>query len=99
MRHVLPICLLAGCATIDLYNLSTFRPDATNEGFQFQTIADRLYPIDSDRAEALRIVELEKRLSVNGFCPEGYDIVNRRAVLKGQFSDKIFDVFYTGRCR
>ncbi|MBL4761705.1 MAG: hypothetical protein JKY93_03285 [Gammaproteobacteria bacterium] len=96
---IFTVFILAACASYDLTVTSKFRP--TKSGFEFQSIADAVYPNESAIAEGKRIKRLEQYLIENQICPKGYLITNRQAIQKnfGNKKSPIHDIFYTGRCK
>ena len=98
------VLVLVGACSMneDLERLSQteFKPIG-NSAFEYKALASPvLRPEDSSGAEFERIVWLESYLSDNGFCPDGYEITERRAILlvTGLLGSS-YDIFYSGRCK
>ena len=58
------------------------------------------HPLESVSAEAERRIWLEQYLRDNRLCTNGYEVAQRKPVLKskGLLGD-IYDVYYEGRCK
>ena len=91
------VAILAACASADRRAYTDFR--FSGESFEMRALAASDYPEGDTRAEAIRIDWLERYLSLNGLCPNGYTITNRTAVRIGSFIGDSHDIFYEGRCR
>jgi hypothetical protein len=92
------LATLAGCDDYNLGTVSTFEPTANPNQFRFKTVADPFYPEDDQRAEAARIGQLEKRLTANGVCADGYSILERRLIrVPGVIADGT-EIYYTVQC-
>ncbi len=93
------ILLTTACADYDLRALSTTEP-LPNGTIRWRTMADAIYPADDPRAEAKRLEQLGKVMTLNDVCAAGYDVLDRRVLPKveGAFGT-IADVYYTVRCR
>ncbi|MFO1175358.1 MAG: hypothetical protein U1E48_09155 [Paracoccaceae bacterium] len=91
---------LIGCADYDLrISSSSLEPTDHPGEFRWRTIADAVYPINSAKAEALRMAQLRKVMDLNASCATGYAVKDRVATRKvnGAIGD-IYDVFYTVQC-
>ncbi|SDK97948.1 hypothetical protein [Aliiruegeria lutimaris] len=101
-KLLLSILVLAanGCAEHDLGALSTYTPLPEPNMFQWRTIADTVYPVNSERAEQQRLEQLDKIARMNPPCDQGYRITNRAATKKvdSLLGKGIYDVFYTIDC-
>jgi hypothetical protein len=99
------ICLLlvavAGCTPrIDLaYVTGTSELRELNPGeYEFRTMANVSYPDNNQRAEAQRLMVLNELLAKNNYCTRGYEVTNRRTMVKiATFGVK--DVYYRIRCK
>ncbi len=51
--------------------------------------------------EDTRLLWISEKLSMNGLCPQGYVVTDRREILstQGDLGDKIFDFTYFFRCK
>ncbi|MDA7842088.1 hypothetical protein N9A44_00510 [Gammaproteobacteria bacterium] len=93
---LLLITLLSGCETIhkwDMRDLNTLIPvEETSEYiiYRFQSYADGIQPVDSEKAEHRRITDLERRLKINGHDIMKYEILKRQTVLKHR---SVYDIF------
>ena len=98
------VCLLglSACESYDLRVAGTsyLEPLPKAGMYRWKTTADALYPIESPKAEAARLRQLDAALKLNNACPAGYAVSNRQATKKvdGLLGD-IYDVFYTIQCR
>jgi major membrane immunogen (membrane-anchored lipoprotein) len=91
------IVSLTACSSFDR-RITSFEPMANNE-FRYQAFADATYsPTDPDD-EAIRLNWLQQYLNDNDLCANGYEITDRKQVLKSKsaFAD-IYDIIYYGRC-
>ena len=68
--------------------------------FYFVTKADATRPHDNPEAEALRRADLRDLMNERGYCPKGYDILQRHEwlVSKGLLGS-IVDLRYRAQCR
>lgn len=89
---------VSACSSVDRRAMTTFVP--TDGGFVYSAATDAIYPADSAEAEKTRMVWLQEYLDLNGVCPKGYDIADRKPVLvsRGPIAD-FYRIHYTGRCR
>lgn len=94
--------VLMGCAVaeqIDMKNLSILEPYPDGK-FKYKSFASVGYREGDDRAETVRLNELQRRLDINNLCSNGYEITRRTAVLNYQaVSAGVYDIFYYGRCK
>lgn len=93
----IPLMLL-GCASYDLATSSTLEP-IDDDTYRWRTLADNIYPVSSQRAEAQRLEQLGKVMSLN--CPGTAHVIEDRKTTKkidSGIGDGIYDVFYTVRC-
>jgi|GEM_PF-2646622 len=92
--------LCASCGAVEIVdrNTTTFEP-LPNGSFRYEAFANSSYPHDDLAAEKTRVKWLEQFLNDNDYCPDGYRINERKAVLKmkGSVGD-IYDLFYYGSC-
>ncbi|OSQ33137.1 hypothetical protein THS27_26225, partial [Thalassospira sp. MCCC 1A01428] len=86
------IVALAGCTTYDRARASDFEP-LPDRKFRFQ--ADKLYPY----TEKDLIGWLETSLKENNYCPSGYEITEKKEVVRAEtiFGDATSLIFY-GKC-
>jgi len=88
--------LLTGCisiASMDMRNLNTLAPVETTSEYvfyRFQSFADIIYRVDSEKAEHRRITDLERRLIVNGHDITKYKILKRQVIVNHGVIDDIF---------
>lgn len=94
------VFVVGGCAEYDLGALSTLTPLPEENLFQWRTIADTAYPVDSDRAEKQRLEQLERIAGMNPPCSQGYRVTDRAATKKVDsiLGKGVYDVFYTIDC-
>ena len=96
---LLLIILLSGCETIykqDMRDSNILSPvEETSEYiiYRFQSYADIIQRVDSEKAEHRRITDLERRLEINGHDIMKYEILKRITVLR----QKTYDIFYDVR--
>lgn len=68
--------------------------------YRWKTFADPVYPIDSEKAEAARLRQLDTTLMMNGVCAGGYIVADRQATLRVSGGlGGAYDVFYTVKCK
>ncbi|OSQ34370.1 hypothetical protein, partial [Thalassospira sp. MCCC 1A01428] len=87
------VSLLAACSTEDRLRGTEFEPYADGT---FRYRADVYYPYD----DADRIKWLETSLKENSYCPNGYEITDKKEVVRaniGVFGDAKSVIFY-GKC-
>ena len=99
MRMLLPVVLLAACASYDLGYMSNLEPGSEPGTFRWRTEASTTWPINSASAEEARLGELRKIMATN--CPGGYTVENRTAtnrVPPNAIATGIWDVYYDVRC-
>jgi hypothetical protein len=92
------LMLLVGCAAVD-GNVTKLVPLGPTEGgrlYRFEAFADPVYPVDSARAEKIRMQWLERRLSglPGGLRP--YTILTREAVNRHTILET-WEIYYTVR--
>ncbi|WP_339774223.1 hypothetical protein [uncultured Thalassospira sp.] len=96
MRTLIAVAIiasLAGCTTYDRARASNFEPLPDGK-FRFQ--ADKLYPYtDQDL-----IGWLETSLKENNYCPSGYEITDKKEVVRAEtmLGTAKSQIFY-GRCK
>ncbi len=100
MIGLLLLGLLTSCTSFDRTQAvgTRFEPMGIIEGetrFHYVTFADAVYPVDSPRAERIRVEWLEQWLKDNGQAGAPYRILSRETILrrKGLLGD-IYDVHY-----
>lgn len=96
---VLAFIGLAGCyVPTDRQIVTDFEP--TETGFKYRAPADTsIWPPDDPEAEANRMEWLERYLTDNAMCPNGYRITTRNVVvLRDAPLGTSYDVFYEGEC-
>jgi hypothetical protein len=92
---------LTACTTIDFVQNPNNRPEPmgwTETGeirYRYYAHADAIYPIDSPRAERIRIERLEQWLSENDHAGAPYTIVSRQPIrrARGMIADA-YDIYY-----
>lgn len=89
---------MAGCGAIDRPAMTEFEPLA-GDRFNYEAIADVVYPVASDAAENIRMDWLRAWLSDNKTCPAGFEIVERKVVLVRGALANTHRIFYRGRCK
>ena len=87
---------LVGCASMDRPVMSTFEP--TDSGFRYKAQAGLFYEDGDPAAEATRMQWLQRYLTDNHLCPNGYKITKRQVVVIGGIGDARRDIFYDGVC-
>lgn len=97
------VSLLTGCASLDRLPMSSFEPFANNSGqamFRFRAdTASIAYPTDTKEGEAVRMGWLEEYLKLNDLCPQGYEIIERKVVVRAEtFAGPAHTIYYIGRC-
>jgi hypothetical protein len=95
--------LLSGCASFDRLGMSSFEPFTSNTGqemFRFRADTTSVsYPTNTAEGEAVRIGWLEEYLKLNNMCPQGYEIIERKAVVRAEtFAGPAHTIYYIGRC-
>jgi len=95
--------LLSGCASLDRIPMSSFEPFSDNYNqimFKFRAESASLtYPEGSKEAEATRMEWLEEYLKLNNMCKQGYEIIERKTVVKAaSFVGIAHTIYYTGKC-
>ncbi|PKR54404.1 hypothetical protein [Thalassospira marina] len=87
------IAALAACSTEDRLRGSEFEPYADGT---FRYRADVYYPYD----DADRIEWLETALKENSYCPDGYEITDKKEIVRAStvLGDAKSQIFY-GRCK
>jgi hypothetical protein len=103
LRLIVILLLLVGCSSLDRPYMSSFEPFTDNGGqttFRFRAhTASIPYPEDSKEGEAVRKTWLEKYLSLNNLCQNGYEIIERKVVMRAEtFAGPARTIYYTGRC-
>ncbi|MBR9765431.1 MAG: hypothetical protein GYB53_18385 [Rhodobacteraceae bacterium] len=99
---ILIVMMIAGCEEHDLRgtNASYLEPLEQSGSYRWKTIADNIYPVNGEKAEAARLRQLGEALRINSACSNGYDITDRQATMKRESPwGGIYDVFYTVRCK
>jgi hypothetical protein len=96
--------LIGGCASMDRNRVSSFEPytDITgNMMFKFRADTDSItYPESSEKSEAIRMEWLEEYLRSNTLCGQGYEIIERKPMVKSSTSSgPVHSVYYVGRCK
>lgn len=90
---------IAGCTTAHVEAESTFTPVSDRE-FVFTTQAYLAMSENVPQAEEMRRQVIARRVAAGGFCPRGYDIVERRAALDADgLLGKAHTIYYRGRCK
>ena len=97
------VWLLSGCASLDRLPMSSFEPFTNNAGqvtFRFRAdTASIAYPTDTSEGEAVRMGWLEEYLKLNNMCPQGYEIIERKVVVRTEtFAGPAHAIYYNGRC-
>lgn len=97
------ISMLAGCASMDRLPMSSFEPFANNSGqvmFRFRAnTASIAYPTDTKEGEDVRISWLEEYLKLNNLCLQGYEIIERKVVVRTEtFAGPAHTIYYSGKC-
>ena len=99
---ILTISSLAACGRVDLDSSPNTSIAPAPGGFTFRTFADTMYPADSAGAEQDRMASLTRFATANGYCPTGYDIVDRRVIKRPPTVlgiDTQGEIIYAARCR
>ncbi|MEW5727908.1 MAG: hypothetical protein AB1918_08795 [Pseudomonadota bacterium] len=92
------LLLVSACAANDRFRYTEFEP-GRDGAFRYRVTADAAYPEDDQDAEGVRLAWLGEYLRDNRLCPGGYDITERKAVLKRKgFVGDVYDVIYYGSC-
>jgi hypothetical protein len=103
----LAACLLglAGCAALEdrtdyhRHTMSDLREDWQRPGiFLFDTTTSSLYPADSDEAEAKRMEWLAGWMKRLGYCPSGWEVLERYPVPPEDQRGARHDLRYEVRC-
>jgi hypothetical protein len=90
--------VLAACTAVETVD----RPplEQTENGFRYHAEANASYPADDPQAENMRLQFLDEAVTASLLCPNGYDIIDRKLVLKERvLGANLYDIYYTGRCR
>lgn len=91
-------CVVAGCASHDFgpqVEAVELRPTDKAGVYVYKAYADAYWTVDGEGAEKARMAGLETRLSMNGLCPAGYSVSDRRVIKAG---GPHHDIFYTVAC-
>jgi len=98
MRMLLPVVLLAACADMQIGYQSSLEPGRDPGTFRWKTVADTIYPVESEAAERARMGQLRKVM--DSACPSGFVVENRQATkrMDAAISSGIWDVYYDVRC-
>lgn len=73
---------LTSCATFDgdLTKFEPLRSEQSSVIYKFSTSANAIYPLDSDKAEQIRIGWLEAWIKKNGLDEKNYQILSKKVV-------------------
>jgi hypothetical protein len=103
----LAACLLvfAGCAALEdrtdyhRHTMSDLREDWRQPGiFHFDTTTSSLYPADSEEAESKRMAWLAGWMKRLGYCPAGWEVLDRYPVPPEDQRGARLDLRYEVRC-
>lgn len=101
MIGFMPLKFLTACSGFDCTQAvgTRFEPLGIVDGeprFLYVTFADAVYPVDSPRAERIRVDEwLSKWLEDNGYAGAPYRIVSRQPILcRKDLLGDIYDIYY-----
>lgn len=99
------VLALGGCAAVEdrtdyhRHTMSDLREDWQRPGiFLFETTTSSLYPADSDEAEAKRMEWLAGWMKRLGYCPGGWEVVDRYPVPPAEQRGARHDLRYDVRC-
>lgn len=72
-----------------------FTPGPDRQTFTFEAQANNIFPVNSKDGEAHRMRYLEKWLSDNSICPNGYRITGRDVIYA---TGALYNITYRGEC-
>lgn len=108
LRHATLLCLLAGvagCTALEdradynRHSMSDLREDWQRSGvFLFEASTSSLYPADSAEAEAQRMEWLAGWMKRLGYCPSGWEVLDRRPIPPAEQRGARHDLRYDVRC-
>lgn len=88
---------VAGCASYDRIGMTRVEPAGPGV-WRFVAGANATYPLDSPRAEDIRLGWLDEAMRRN--CPTGYDIASRQPAFRFRtLGVDVYEVNYDVRCR
>lgn len=96
------LSLLAGCATQERLERTTFEPDQSDPSlFKYKAIADVTSPEHTQSGEAERMQWLRAWLDENNYVGRDYEIVSRKVVkMRDQlFGKGAFSIYYDIRIK
>lgn len=110
-RGLLAFCLvlglgaLSGCAALEdradyhRHSMSDLREDWQRPGvFLFEASTSSLYPVESAEAEAQRMEWLAGWMKRLGYCPSGWEVLDRRPIPPSEQRGARHDLRYDVRC-
>lgn len=97
---LLPACAaMEGAQDFDRHRMSSIRvSEADPEIYIFEAQISAEYPADNDMAEAVRMEWIKSWMEVRKFCPEGFEVVERRPFGKDEPNPYRSDLRYQLRC-
>jgi len=102
LSFALSLFALSGCVSMDRHYHTKFEPVTTqngNQGFKYFALANIIYTPDKKEDEDIRMEWLQKWLTANNMCKNGYEITERKEVATGALSDSVKHIYYTGKCK
>lgn len=92
-------CAVAACTATseyDRHQMSALR--AVDEGLVFETRTSTDYPADSEAAEQARYQWIQSWLDVKGYCPDGFEIVERTTISPEELNPYRYNLRYRLKC-
>ena len=92
---------LAGCASdtsFERHNLSRLWMSQDGKNLFFDATVSSRYPADNSVAEAARLEWMGEWLELRKFCPDGHQVVERRAIKDEEYNPMRHDLRYEVEC-